>query len=126
MEFRGPYPADHEPITLDHIVHVLQSHHWECVFELDAPRRIYDRLKHHSKAYWLNYRGPDYTEYWFEQSRRFDLFKQAFIQSQIFCAHEGVDSRAREVSLRTLQAVTRIRAVGTSNWRQLAEYTLTA
>ena len=32
--------------------------------------------------------------------------------------------RAKEVSLRTLQAVTRIRAAG-GNWRQLAEYTLT-
>ena len=93
MEFRGPYPADHEPITLDHISHVLQLHHWECVFELDAPRRIYDRLKHHSRAYWFNYRGPDYTENWFEERRRLDLFKQAFIQSEIYCAHEGVDRR---------------------------------
>ena len=32
---------------------------------------------------------------------------------------------AREVSLRTLQAVTRIRAANTANWRALAEYTLT-
>lgn len=32
--------------------------------------------------------------------------------------------RAREVSLRTLQAITRIRAAG-GNWRSLAEYTLT-
>ena len=32
--------------------------------------------------------------------------------------------RAKEVSLRSLQAVTRIRAAG-GNWRALAEYTLT-
>lgn len=38
---------------------------------------------------------------------------------------EEMGPRAREVSLRTLQAVTRIRAAG-GNWRALAEYTLTA
>lgn len=38
---------------------------------------------------------------------------------------EEMGSRAKEVSLRTLQAVTRIRAAG-GNWRALAEYTLTA
>jgi hypothetical protein len=38
---------------------------------------------------------------------------------------EELGDRAREVSLRTLQAVTRIRAAG-GNWRALAEYTLTA
>jgi hypothetical protein len=38
---------------------------------------------------------------------------------------EELGPRAREVSLRTLQAVTRIRAAG-GNWRALAEYTLTA
>jgi hypothetical protein len=36
-----------------------------------------------------------------------------------------VGDRAREISLRTLQAVTRIRAANTKNWRALAEYTLT-
>jgi hypothetical protein len=36
-----------------------------------------------------------------------------------------VGDRAREISLRTLQAVTRIRAANSKNWRALAEYTLT-
>lgn len=38
---------------------------------------------------------------------------------------QELGDRAKEVSLRTLQAVTRIRAAG-GNWRALAEYTLTA
>lgn len=38
---------------------------------------------------------------------------------------QDIGSEAKEVSLRTLQAVTRIRASGGANWRQLAEYTLT-
>lgn len=38
---------------------------------------------------------------------------------------EEMGPRAREVSLRTLQAVTRIRAAG-GNWKSLAEYMLTA
>lgn len=38
---------------------------------------------------------------------------------------EEMGPRAREVSLRTLQAVTRIRAAG-GNWKALAEYMLTA
>jgi hypothetical protein len=42
-----------------------------------------------------------------------------------FALIEEMGPRAREVSLRTLQAVTRIRAAG-GNWRALAEYTLTA
>ena len=36
-----------------------------------------------------------------------------------------VGDRAREISLRTLQAVTRIRSTNAKNWRALAEYTLT-
>ena len=38
---------------------------------------------------------------------------------------EELGDRAKEVSLRTLQAITRIRAAG-GNWKALAEYTLTA
>jgi hypothetical protein len=37
---------------------------------------------------------------------------------------QDIGTRAKEVSLRSLQAVTRIRAAG-GNWRALAEYTLT-
>jgi hypothetical protein len=37
---------------------------------------------------------------------------------------QDMGNRAKEVSLRSLQAVTRIRAAG-GNWRALAEYTLT-
>jgi hypothetical protein len=37
---------------------------------------------------------------------------------------QDIGARAKEVSLRSLQAVTRIRAAG-GNWRALAEYTLT-
>ena len=36
-----------------------------------------------------------------------------------------VGDQAREISLRTLQAVTRIRAAKSKNWEQLATYTLT-
>jgi hypothetical protein len=81
-------------MSLDHIAQVLQLHHWECVFELDAPQKIYDRLNHHSHAYWLNYRGPDHTTDWSVARKRLDLFKQAFAQSEIFCAHEGIDRRS--------------------------------
>jgi hypothetical protein len=36
-----------------------------------------------------------------------------------------VGNRCKELSLRTLQAVTRIRAADTANWRDMAEYVLT-
>jgi hypothetical protein len=81
-------------IPIEHIRAVLSMHHWECVFEIDAPRRIYDRLKHHSHAYWLNYRGPDHTKNYLEKRRRLDEFRNAFIQSEIYCPHEGVDRRS--------------------------------
>lgn len=83
-----------KPMSIEHIRGVLSLHHWECVFEIDAPQRIYDRLKHHSFGYWLNYQGPSHTNDWLKERKRCYDLKQAFTQSEIFCVHEGIDRRS--------------------------------
>jgi ssDNA-specific exonuclease RecJ len=70
-----------KPIPLDEIKFVLSKHHWECVFELDAPQKIYDRLKIRSRAYWMSVGN-------------LDEFRNCFIQSEIYCPHENVDRRS--------------------------------
>jgi hypothetical protein len=66
--------------TLADIVEILQSHPADCVFELNAPQNIVDRLSVRSRGEWL-------------LSRR-EEFVNCFIQSEIYCPHEGVDRRA--------------------------------
>ena len=72
--------------TLDEVEGVLALHHHECVFELDAPKRILERLSVRSKSEWF----PFWC--WGERARTLHAeFKQCFIQSEIYCPHEGVD-----------------------------------
>ena len=80
--------------TLDEIEGVLALHHYECVFELDAPKRILERLSVRSKSEWF----PFWC--WGERARTLHTeFKQCFIQSEIYCPHEGVD-RLSEYNLK--------------------------
>ena len=70
---------------LDFIQEVLKLHHWECVFELDAPKKIVDRLSIRSMNEWL--KGISHDDEMFKE------FKNCFIQSEIYCPHEGIDRR---------------------------------
>ena len=82
-----------KPISLKDIKEALQRHHWECVFEVDAPRKIYDRLKHGTYGYWVNHTGPHHTLDPTKAKSRMKEFTNAFVQSEIYCPHEGVDRR---------------------------------
>lgn len=97
---------------VEYIKSVLALHPWECVFELDAPRKITERLSHRTMDEWLGLNpikklpnrpwvSPHILaaqEY--EQRRKIhEEFKNAFHQSEIYCPHEGID-RTAEVGVR--------------------------
>jgi hypothetical protein len=67
--------------TLEDVIELLKSHPADCVFELNAPQKILERLS-----------GRTITE-WITGCTAFE-FRQCFIQSEIYCPHEGVDRRA--------------------------------
>jgi hypothetical protein len=82
------YPKEY--YTVDYIKTVLALHPMECVFELDAPQRIVERLSGRSKGEWMDnfvYGNPLKQE-----------FLNAFHQSEIYCPHEGID-RTKEVGV---------------------------
>jgi len=60
---------------------VLELHPVECVFELDAPRRIMQRLSVRPVGGWLR-----------DENR--DEFRECWQLSEIYCPHEGIDRRA--------------------------------
>jgi hypothetical protein len=72
----------------EHVRGVLALHHAECVFELDAPKKIVERLS-----------GKTVTE-WLKMKHR-EEFKACWTASEIFCPHEGID-RLAECGVRTL------------------------
>ena len=72
--------------TLEEVKGALALHDKTCVFEIGAPEKILARLNTKSKKEWLPWWG--YTQEKHEQ------FKQCFIQSEIYCPHEGVDRLA--------------------------------
>lgn len=69
----------------EHVAGVLALHHWECVFEVDAPDRIVERLRHRTYQEWLRdiRRDPAVLR----------EFQQCWIASEIYCPHEGIDRR---------------------------------
>ena len=78
---------------------ILSMHPAECVFELDAPRNIVQRLSVKTKHEWfegLRYKGDD------EQQRKgLQEFRACWTASEIYCPHEGIDRRA-ELGIKTL------------------------
>ena len=66
---------------VDHICLVLSKHPWECVFELDAPKKIVDRLSIRTQGEWIDHIIKNGNQ----------EFKNCFIQSELYCPHEGVN-----------------------------------
>lgn len=71
-----------------HVRGVLAKHPAECVFELDAPRKIAQRLSSKTVSGWMK----------LENQKE---FKACFVASEIYCPHEGIDRRA-ELGIKTL------------------------
>ena len=64
-----------------HVRGVLALHPAECIFELDAPRKIAQRLSSKTVSGWMKLENQN-------------EFKACFVASEIFCPHEGIDRRA--------------------------------
>ena len=77
-----------EYFTEEHIRKVLALHPAECIFELDAPRKIAQRLSGKTALWWI------------ENENRKE-FIACWHASEIYCPHEGIDRRA-ELGIRTL------------------------
>jgi hypothetical protein len=67
---------------------VLGKHPSECVFELDAPKNIAERLSRKTMDEWL-----------MKQNR--DKFKTCWHASEIYCPHEGIN-RLAECGVKSL------------------------
>lgn len=80
-----------EYFDLDHVKCILRQHPAECVFELDAPQKIVERLSKHPKDYWFSF-GIYYTGVEGEK-RRTEEFRACWQLSEIYCPHEGIDRR---------------------------------
>lgn len=70
-------------ITYDQVVEILQMHPAECVFELDAPLKIFTRLM--AAGF---YTSDDITH------GRNKEFRECWQLSEIYCPHEGIDRRS--------------------------------
>ena len=69
-------------ITYDLVEELLQKHDFHCVFELDAPEKIFARLMNAGF-----YTSQDVRD-------REAEFKQCWALSEIYCPHEGIDRRS--------------------------------
>jgi len=72
----------------EHVRNVLALHPAECVFELDAPRNIVQRLSGKTASWWI-------------EKENKAAFKKCFTASEIYCPHENID-RLAECGVRTL------------------------
>lgn len=77
-------------ITLDEIVYALQRHPADCVFELNAPKKILARLSSQPRDYWFN-SGSYLTTNYVRAKQRMQSFRDCFVASELYCPHEGVD-----------------------------------
>jgi len=78
---------------------LLAQHPAECVFELDAPRNIVQRLSVKTRHEWfegLRYKGDDE-----QQLKGLQEFRACWTASEIYCPHEGID-RLAECGVKTL------------------------
>lgn len=84
--------------TPEFVGRVLALHDFHCIFELDAPRKIAERLQHRTMDEWLEiglWLGKENSKRTpAEISARRAEFHQCFSQSEIYCPHEGIDRRA--------------------------------
>lgn len=76
-------------ITYDLVEEIVGMHEFDCVFELDAPRKIFNRLM---AAEFYSLPVPH---------ARAAEFKQCWELSEIYCPHEGIDRR-REYGIETV------------------------
>ena len=68
--------------TIKDVKSVLALHPSECVFELDAPQKIVERLSIKTVNEWLRIRGGNELH---------EQFKACWQASEIYCPHEGID-----------------------------------
>jgi hypothetical protein len=76
-------------ITYELVEEMLELHDVHCVFELDAPMKIFTRLMEHGF-----YTTQDMRD-------RTAEFRGCWALSEIYCPHEGIDRR-RECGMETV------------------------
>ena len=79
--------------SIDFIQDVLSQHHWECVFELEAPKNIMERLSVRTSSEW--FRGIETDENIRQE------FRRCWALSEIYCPHEGIN-RLAECGVKSL------------------------
>jgi hypothetical protein len=90
FEKRKQFNMD-RPITIDDIKTILSLHPIGCVFELDAPQKILDRL------------GNTKTqEEWHENETSLKQFREIFTSVEMYCPWEGIN-RLSEYGITDLQ-----------------------
>jgi hypothetical protein len=82
------YYDQHSYFDEEHVSSVLELHPADCVFELDAPRNIVQRLSGKTAGWWIT---PE----------NISAFRACWIASEIYCPHEGID-RLAECGVKTL------------------------
>ena len=88
MELYSIYNDPQACFDEEHIRGVLAKHPAECVFELDAPRKIAERLSGKTVTEWIKHEN-------------IKEFKACWTASEMYCPHEGID-RLAECDVRTL------------------------
>jgi len=71
-------------ITYELVEEFLQMHPAECVFELDAPMKIFTRLMAAGFYHGIQGLAPE----------RLEEFRECWQLSEIYCPHEGIDRRS--------------------------------
>jgi hypothetical protein len=69
-------------ITYELVEEFLQKHDFRCVFELDAPMKIFTRLMTAEFYTTQDVRGREAE------------FRECWALSEIYCPHEGIDRRS--------------------------------
>jgi len=69
-------------ITYELVEDFLQKHDFRCVFELDAPMKIFTRLMTAEFYTTQDVRGREAE------------FRECWALSEIYCPHEGIDRRS--------------------------------
>jgi hypothetical protein len=69
-------------ITYELVEEFLQKHDFRCVFELDAPMKIFTRLMTAEFYTAQDVRGREAE------------FRECWALSEIYCPHEGIDRRS--------------------------------
>ena len=78
--------------TENFIKKVLEKHPSECVFELDAPKNITERLSGKTMNEWFSLSATEAGS---------KEFKSCWVASEIYCPHEGIN-RLQECGVKSL------------------------